>query len=251
MELQGRTAIITGGAVRLGKAICLALAEEGCQIVLHYGHSEAEANATLQELHGLGIKCVAVCADLLQPEKAVKRIFDAALAEFGSVEILINNAAIFESGTLADLTDDIWNRHQTINLKSPVFLAKEFHARRKTEATESTKHISRGHIINIADWRGTHPVPGHLAYTVAKGGLVTLTKLLAQELGPDIQVNAIAPGAILPAPESSPEDFQKRADSNPLRQTGSPEDVTQALLFLLRSEFVTGEVIHVTGGEHL
>jgi NAD(P)-dependent dehydrogenase (short-subunit alcohol dehydrogenase family) len=109
----------------------------------------------------------------------------------------------------------------------------------------------RGDIINIVDWRASRPVPGHLPYTISKAGLAALTKLLAMELAPRIRVNAIAPGAILPPPGMDQATFDTLTDSNPLRRMGSPTDVAEALMYLLESQFVTGEILHVTGGQHL
>lgn len=243
MNLANRTAIVTGGAVRLGRAIALALAEQGCHIVVHYGSSEAAAEQTANEIRDFGVRALTVQADLNEPATAAKTVFDAAVAEFGAIDFLINSAAIFEAGTLADLTDDHWDRHFAINVKSPVFLSQQFAARRAPGA--------RGQIVNIADWRATRPVPGHLAYTLTKSALVGLTKVLAHELGPDMQVNAVAPGAILPAPDADENSLNAIAQRIPLKRSGAPADVADAVLFLLRSDFLTGETIHVAGGEQL
>ncbi len=199
MELSGATAIVTGGAVRLGRALAFGLAEQGTRIVLHYGRSEKAALATAREIEEQGGLVAVVQADFEESESAAKNVMDAALGAFHSVEILINSAAIFEAGTLFETTDDLWDRHFAINLKTPFFLAKEF-ARQFSRANAS--QTQRGHILNILDWRATHPAAGrnHLAYTIAKSGLAALTEALAVELGPFIQVNGIAPGAILPPP---------------------------------------------------
>lgn len=271
MNLAGQVAMITGGAVRLGREIALALAHSGCSIVLHYGHSESAAQETAQQISQLQHErkpqnktnsgnepgCITVQADFndhntsetntsetnTNGNNAATTLFDAAIAQFGRVDFLINNAAIFEPATLDEITDDHWNRHLAINLKAPVFLAQEF-MRRKPPNT-------RGQIINIADWRAIRPIPGHLAYTLTKSGIVSLTKILAQELGPQIQVNAIAPGAILPPPNATENYLKERAQQTALQRTGQPTDITEAVLFLLKSNFLTGEIIHVTGGEEL
>lgn len=245
MELFGATAIVTGGAVRLGRALAIALAEEGCKIVLHYGRSEKAARQTADEIEQQGGLVMLVAADFEDSEAAAKKVMDVALSAFDSVEILINSAAIFEAGTLAETTGDLWDRHLSINLKSPFFLTKEFARRFSLDR--------RGHILNILDWRATHPAAGcsHLAYTIAKSGLAALTEALAIELGPSIQVNGIAPGAILPPPGKDQAYLQNLAKNNPLQRTGSPEDVVQSALYLLRSNFITGEILHINGGEHL
>lgn len=246
MQLEGSTAIVTGGAVRLGRALALGLADRGVNIVLHYGHSEAEAHETAGEIENRGVQVISVQADFEDSETAARKVIETAFSEMDAVGILINSAAIFESATLAETTNDIWDRHQTINLKTPFFLAKEF-AGRFQQSIEG-----RGHILNILDWRATHPQGGtaHLAYTIAKSGLAALTQALAVELGPAIQVNGIAPGAILPPPGEEGDAFQKRAAFNPLQRVGSPKDIVEAALYLLESDFVTGEILHVNGGEH-
>src|SRR5262249_6965181 len=136
-----------------------------------------------------------------------------------------------------------WDRHLDINLKAPAFLCREF-----------AKRLAPGrpaHIVNMVDWRALRPGVGHLAYTVSKAGLVALTRILAQELAPHVQVTAIAPGPILPAPGMSDERFAALGRSIPLERTGQPDDIADALVYLLRSEFVTGEILQVTGGQHL
>jgi pteridine reductase len=248
VKLAGRTAIVTGGAVRLGRAISLALANAGCQIVLHYGQSDEASRETAAAVRESGVKCLLVQADLLEPSTAATKIFDASVEEFGGADYLINNAAIFEEGTLANLTDDHWDRHFTINLKAAAFLSQEFFQQKQSDTRADHSH---GHIINIADWRATRPSPGHLSYTLAKSALVTLTKILAQEIGPKVQVNAIAPGAILPPPHADQSYLESLTERNPLKRTGSVADVTDAVLYLLKSRFLTGELIHVSGGEQL
>ena len=246
MELHGKTAIVTGGAVRLGRALALGLAEAGANIVLHYGHSRSAAEQTAQEIHAKGVTVQLIAADFKSPETAARDVVATAL-EDAPIDILINSAAIFEPGTLRETTTELWDRHFNINLKAPFFLAKEF------AAHFEKLNARQGHILNLLDWRATHPSAGtsHLAYTLAKSGLAALTKALAVELGPRIQVNGIAPGAILPPPGAHEADFQKLANNNPLRRVGSPEEIVRAALYLLRSDFLTGEILHVDGGEHL
>lgn len=243
MNLGGKSAIVTGGAVRIGRAIALALAREGVNVCIHFGSSEKEAIKTQWEIQCLGVLATIVQADLASDEHAARIVVDHAAGMFGGIDILVNSAAIFEPGSLAVTTEHGFDRHVAINLRAPLFLSKMF--------VEYVEPGRKGHIINIADWRATHPVPGHLAYTLSKAGIVTLTKILAQELAPQIQVNAIAPGAILPPPDKDDAHLQRIADQIPLKRSGSPDDITDAVLFLLRSDFITGEVLHVTGGEEL
>ncbi|MBA3312256.1 MAG: SDR family oxidoreductase [Planctomycetota bacterium] len=240
--LSGRTAIVTGAAVRLGRAISVALADAGADIVVHYGRSKTEAEEVAGEIAKLDRRVVTVSADLSDPLSAAAKILDAA-AELGGADILVNSAAIFEDASLVEMTEDSYDRHLAINLKAPCFLCREF-ARRLTR--------DRGHILNLADWRAETPPADYLAYTLSKAGIVALTRALALQLAPAIQVNAIAPGAILPPPGGDFETWQtSKLPDIPLRRTGGAKDIADAAVYLLRSEFITGEVLHVTGGEHL
>lgn len=236
-------AVVTGGAVRLGRTIALALAEIGCDVVLHYGRSQMEAEQTAEAIRGLGRRVVTISADLSQPVEAATEIFDAA-GSLGEVTILVNSAAIFEDALLAETSEALYDRHAAINLKSPFFLSREF-----------VRRLPKGHhgqIINLADWRAETPPADFVAYTLSKAGLVALTKGLALQLAPRVRVNAIAPGAILPPPGESDEPWRStKLPQIPLEQTGSPDDIAAALRYLVNARFVTGEVLHVTGGEHL
>jgi len=243
VELNGKVAIVTGSGVRLGRAIAMGLAQSGAQLVLHYGRSAEAARDTLSAVQSAGATACLIEADLHDPCEAATRIVDAAMTEFGRVDLLVNNASIFEADSLADATQDQWERHFAINLQAPFFLSQAVASRLGSHA--------RGHIVNIADWRGQRPGGDHLIYTLTKAGLLAMTKSLAQHLAPRIQVNAIAPGAILPAADADPAEFAALAADIPLRRTGTCDDVVDALLFLLRSDFVTGEVVHVTGGQQL
>ncbi len=243
LPLAGRVGVVTGAAVRLGRAIALALAENGADVVLHYGRSDEAAERTAAEVAALGRRVVVVSADLTNPIPAATAIFDAA-DRLGGADILVNSAAIFEDAPLADTTEDLYDRHLTVNLKAPFFLCREFVRRLPADR--------RGCILNLADWRGETPPADFVAYTLSKAGLVALTKSLALQLAPRVRVNAIAPGAMLPPPGEAvgPWRSRKLADI-PLARTGGPEDIAAAAVYLVRSEFVTGEILHVTGGEHL
>jgi pteridine reductase len=157
--------------------------------------------------------------------------------------MLVNSAAIFESGDVFSTTEESWDRHFAINLKSPFFLSQAF--------AEQVGPTQQAAIVNIADWRATRPGTDYVAYTLTKAALVTMTQSLALGLAPNIRVNAIAPGAILPPPDKGQDYLDKLAESIPARRVGSPAEVAKALLYLLEAEFVTGELVYVTGGEHL
>jgi pteridine reductase len=236
-------AVVTGAAVRLGRAIALALAEEGYDLVVHYGHSRDEVEQTAKEIGQLGRNVATVAADLMQPAAAANAIFDTA-ARLGGARLLVNSAAIFENASLCETSEELYDRHLAINLKAPFFLSREFVRRLPGE--------QHGQIINLADWRAETPPADYLAYTLSKAGIVALTKALALQLAPRIRVNAIAPGAMLPPPGEPEEPWRmSKLPEIPLARTGSPDDIAAAAVYLARSEFVTGEILHVTGGEHL
>lgn len=241
--LRGRTAIVTGGAVRVGRALAERLAQAGMHVCIQFLSSRNEADETVAKLQSAGVRATSVQADFRNAPHAAERVVEHAVSSLGGVDVLVNSAAIFEPGTLSDTDLENWDRHLDINLKAPALLCREFAKRLTPEQT--------GHIVNLVDWRGLRPGVGHLAYTVSKSGLASLTRVLAQELAPRIQVNAIAPGAVLPAPGDSPERFAAIGQQTPLRRTGQPDDVADALIYLLRSDFVTGEILHVTGGQQL
>jgi pteridine reductase len=242
MEIDGTVAIVTGGAVRLGRALALALAERGARLVIHYNSSAGPAQAIVDDIVAVGSQALALQADLSQPDQTPS-IVERAAAHFGQVDILINSAAIFGPSNWDDTTEADWDRHFAINLKSPFFLSQAF-----------ATHVGReraGHIVNVADWRGARPGTDHVAYTLTKAGLITMTEVLAQALAPNIQVNAIAPGMILPPPGEDRAYLEQMAHTIPAQRVGSPEEIARAMLFLLDSDFVTGELIFVTGGQHL
>jgi pteridine reductase len=242
VELDGRVAIVTGGAVRLGKAIALALAGQGARIAIHYNSSAGPAHETAEQIKAAGSDAVAIQADLLFASQA-SSVVTRTLAHFGRVDVLINSAAIFEPGRWDDTTEENWDRHFAINLKAPFFLSQVF--ARQIPADQ------RAHIVNLADWRGERPGTGYMAYTMTKAALIAMTKSLALALAPNIQVNAIAPGLILPPPGQDRSYLEARAGRIPAQRPGTPQEIAQTVLFLLGSDFVTGDLIYVTGGQHL
>tara|TARA_R110002111_G_scaffold262504_1_gene338896 strand:- start:65948 stop:66691 length:744 start_codon:yes stop_codon:yes gene_type:complete len=241
LNLEGKVAVITGAAVRIGRSMAIALAEAGADICIHYRSSAQEAEQTCAEIRQRGRKSFAVSADLSDSRNAAALIMDAVIAEFGKVDILINSASVFEDKSLRNSSEHDWDSQLDINLKAPYFLCQEF--------AKTFQPGQRGQIINLVDWRALRAGTGHLPYRISKAGLVTLTECLALELAPEIQVNAIAPGAILPPPGLDISYLEQRAKRIPLQRPGSPQDICDALLYLLRTDFVTGEVLNVSGGE--
>jgi len=170
-------------------------------------------------------------------------VIERVATRLGQLDILVNSAAIFEPADLAQTTEESWDKHFAINLRAPFFLSQAF-----------AGHVGKdrpARIVNIADWRGLRPDTDYLAYSLTKAGVMAMTKGLALAVAPNIQVNAIAPGAILPPPGKGQGYLNQLALDIPLRHVGSPEDIAETLIFLLRSDFITGEIVFVTGGEHL
>jgi pteridine reductase len=243
MQLKNKVALVTGGAVRLGRAIAIAMAKQGADVAITYNSSAGSAEAVVAEIAATGCRAAAFQADFSRTSD-MARLVDEILARFGHLDILVNSAAIFERGEWDTTSEKNWDRHFAINLKAPFFLSQAFARQVKARGV-------RGHIINIADWRGVRPGTDHVAYTLTKVGVVGMTNSLALALAPEIQVNAIAPGLILPPPGANEAFATRKAAELPLGRSGSPAEIVKAVLYLLDSDFVTGELLYVTGGEHL
>ena len=235
-------AVVTGAARRVGREIALAMAERGLAVVVHHGTSTVEASVLVNRIRSQGGTAVAVSADLRDPRAAAMAVFEAA-AELGEVTTLINSAAVFQNRALPWVDLYHCNVHLSVNLLAPIFLAQQF-IRQLGEG-------QCGHIINILDWRGQRPGADHLVYTATKAALASVTKSLALQLAPLIQVNGLAPGAILPPEDRTNWHEQRAITSIPLQRTGSPKALVDAINFLLDSNFITGEILNVTGGEEL
>ncbi len=242
MDVTGKVALITGAGVRVGRALALGLAQDGARIVVHYHRSREQAQTVVQEIAEQGGQAIALRADLREPA-GLAYLVEEAKDRLGSVDILINSAAIFRRGTVLETDEANWDEHLTVNLKAPFFLCQAF--------ARQLAPDQRGHIINIIDWRAVRPGTQYMAYTAAKAGLLALTKAMALALAPMVQVNAIAPGAILPPPGDPGGYFAKLVERIPLRHLGNPGEVLKAVRYLLGVDFVTGEVLFVTGGQHL
>lgn len=241
MQFEGKNVLITGAAVRVGRAMALAVAEAGANVIAHYGSSQAEAQQTKREIEDLGVNCHLLQADFSQPEKLRGLIEEAE--QYGPLFGLVNSAAIFGDQGIEDSDLENWNRHLAINLTAPFVLSQAF-----ARALQARK--AEGRIVNILDWRAMRPSADHLPYTISKAALAALTRSLAVALAPRITVNGIAFGAILP-PSGEEKDAQilKRV---PAARWANLDEVGQTLLFLLRGpSYVTGEILYLDGGRHL
>ena len=238
-HLTGRTELVTGAAKRLGRTISLALAQSGVRLLVHYNRSSQEALALCEKIQQAGGAAWPVCGNLSEPDQA-EAVFREAVAKAGPIDILVNNASIFERDTLWEATDQSIRRNLHIHAVAPLILARQF-----------ARQGGEGHIVNLLDTRITVYDKEHASYHISKRMLLTLTRMLAQELAPKIAVNAVAPGLILP-PEGQDESYLKKlVHTNPLHRHGEAADIVQAVLFLLRSRFITGQVIFVYGGYHM
>ncbi len=239
-SLKGKVALITGASRRIGRALSMALAEEGVNIVAHDRRDLEQETAKLcDEVVGCGAKSWNVSADLEKPEEYETLIARAQRAA-GSLDILINNASIFQPGTLMDMGSSDLMRHLHVNAWTPLVLSREF-----------ARHASRGKIINLLDTKITGYDREHVAYILSKQVLASLTTMCAAEFAPAVTVNAIAPGLILPPSGKDEAYLESLAHTVPLKRHGAPGDITDAALYLLKSDFVTGQVIYVDGGRHL
>lgn len=241
MELLETTALVTGGARRVGRAIALGLAGAGCDLVIHFGSGADEAATTAAEARSLGVRVATVGADLADP--AAPQQILAAAADLGPVRVLVNSAAIFPDDDLAGISLEGWDRTLAVNLRAPVLLTRDFAA--------ALPAGLEGAVVNVTDWRTARPYRDHFSYTVAKGGLDTFTRAAAEALAPHIRVNAVALGAILPPPGRGSDYLKDLARQIPAGRPGGTDPVVAAVLFLLRNPFITGEILRVDGGAHL
>jgi NAD(P)-dependent dehydrogenase (short-subunit alcohol dehydrogenase family) len=241
MKLSKKKALVTGAAKRVGRQIALALAQKGADILLHYHTSEDEAKKTALEIKAFGVHCELVKADL-SDSKQLTDLADRA-ANQHSVDILVNSASIFYPTPLSEVTLDHWDAFMSANLKAPFVLSAEI--------GKKMAQGPGGKIINIADWSGSRPYKDYLPYCVSKGGLITLTKALARDLAPKVQVNAVAPGPVLLPENFTQEEKEKAVKKTLLGRTGSPQDVASAVVFLAESDFINGIVLTVDGGRSI
>jgi pteridine reductase len=239
--LSGKTALITGAARRVGAAIVRRLHAAGANIVLHYRSSAEAAEAISKELNEQRPNSVVIVeADLLDVGQ-LQALPEIATSTFGSLDILVNNASTFYPTPVGDITEIDWHDLMGTNLKAPLFLS---------QAASPALRMSNGLIVNIADIHGQQPLARHTVYSLAKAGVIMLTKSLARELGPSIRVNAIAPGPVMWPEDGMDKELQaKIIDRTALKRGGSPDDVARAVLFFAtEAPYVTGQILAVDGG---
>ena len=238
-SLEGQVALVSGAGKRIGSSIALRLAGEGAAIAVNYRTSKADAEAVVREIQALGVKAVALQADVSRRAEVAK-LFAAVEKEFTRLDILVNNAGEFFAAKFEEITDEQWDGIMNANLKSQFYCAQA--------AVPIMKRQGRGRIINLASLGGLLAWPGYTHYCVSKAGVIMLTRCMAGALAPEILVNAIAPGTIQFPGEPPDAEYIRRV---PLHRTGTGDDIAAAALYLATSDFVTGQVMVVDGGRTL
>jgi len=245
-NLTGKVALVTGGAKRVGAAICRRLHAQGANLMLHHRASVAEARALQQELNAQRADSVALIrADLLN-SASLPDLVKTTVNQFDSLDILINNASSFFPTAIGEITEKMWDDLLGTNLKAPLFLS---------QAAAAELRKNHGCIVNIVDIHAEFPMKNYVVYTVAKGGLLALTRSLARELGPEVRVNGVAPGTILWPEDDAWSDAlsrQRIVNQTVLKRVGAPDDIAKAVEFLVAAApYVTGQTIAVDGGRSI
>ena len=239
-----KTIFITGAAKRIGKEIALCFSEMGWNIIIHYNSSKNDAQVLADEINGTNPDSAITVQGNLDVKEDVEKVINEVRDAFPTIDLLINNASTFYPTPIEDISEEHWDKLVGSNLKGPLFLIKGLKDKLKE---------SKGSIINITDTNLSKGVANYSIYSAAKAGLESITKGLARELAPDIKVNAIAPGAILEPPDVTWTEEQKNKviSSIPLNRMGSEKDISEAVKFLAKSNYITGQIIKVDGGRSL
>ncbi len=240
VEMQ-KAALVTGGAVRIGAAICRRLAADGYAVAIHCNRSREDADALAAQLRMSGVAAAVVRADLADAA-AVAGMVSEARAAVGPLSLLVNNASLFEDDRVAALDAGLWDRHFAVNLRAPCLLASDFAA--QVEGSDPS-------VVNVIDQRVWKLTPQFFSYTLSKSALWTATRTLAQALAPRIRVNGVGPGPTLANIHDGQEGFSQEASAVPLGHGGTPDEIADAVAWLARARSVTGQMIAVDGGQHL
>jgi len=241
MELRGRTALVTGAGHRVGRAIAVALAGRGMRVAIHYNASDKGARETLAQVRAAGGDGDVISADLTDPHAPVALIADV-MKQFGALDVLVNSAAVMVRTPFGEVTPQQWDDIMALNIRAPFFLS---------QAAAPVLRAARGAIVNIADLAAFETWPAYLPHGISKSGVVHMTRSLARVLAPEVRVAGIAPGTVLLPDNWDPESAEHLRHTTPLERTGSPADVTATVLFILDSDYLTGETIIVDGGRHV
>ncbi len=243
MKIQDKIILITGGAIRIGRAITLELVKCGANVFCHYNSSNAEAQSLQKEVSRLEGNLYLIQADLSKLNNSVDLI-DKVFRKKGRIDILINNAAIFFKTPLGTVTEEDWDKLFSINLKVPFFMAQKVGLIMKKQGF--------GKIINIGDTSGLNLWPGYLPYSLTKGGIISMTKGLAKALAPEVLVNCVNPGPVMVPDYYNEKDIKKAIDKTLLKKAGSANDIVQTIKYLIEgTDYITGSIINVDGGRNL
>lgn len=237
-----KTALVTGAARRIGRAIALALAQRGWDVAVHYAHSAAEAHAVVAEVEALGQRALALQCDL-NDETAVKSLIQRAADALGPISCVVNNAALFDYDSATDFSSATLDAHMRVNLAAPILLAQALHA--------ATPDETQAVVINLLDQKLFNLNPDFLSYTLSKAALHSATTMLAQALAPKVRVAGVAPGITLVSGTQSAEEFASAHQVTPLGRSSTPDDIAAAVCFIAESPAITGTTLIVDGGQHL
>ncbi len=237
-----KTALVTGAADRIGAQIARTLAANGHRLVIHYHQSRTKAEELATHIRKDGGTAHTLCANLHATDQRT-RLIERAVELAGPLHVLVNNASVYEQDDAENLSEELWDLHFDLHAKAPLFLARDFSRQLPPDRS--------GHIINIIDERVLRAHPSHFSYTLSKSVLWTATRTLAQALAPRIRVNAIGPGPVLPHARQTKKQFADAVSRLPLQTSATPQEIADAILFLLRSASITGQMLALDGGEHL
>jgi pteridine reductase len=239
-SLAGKTALVTGAGVRVGRAIARMLARSGANVAVHYRSSRLEAEDVVAEIRSLGRRSAAVRADLASPEDC-RRLVRETLSALGGLDLLVHSASNFHRAALEDTGEDLWDSAMDVSARAGFLLVRE---------AAATLKARRGRVVLLSDFLARAPARNYLAHAVSKAAVEGLVRALAVELAPEVSVNGVSPGTVLVPDGTSPEEAEKLARRVPLKRNGHPDDVAQTVLFLCAGPaFITGQVIAVDGGK--
>jgi pteridine reductase len=241
MELSGRTALVTGAGHRVGRAIAVALGGRGMRVAVHYNAAADGARETAKLIADAGGEAKIFSGDLTKPE-TIASLVESVVSAFGGLDVLVNSAAVMVRTPFGEVTAAQWDDIMGLNLRAPFFLA---------QAAAPHLKASRGVIVNIADLAAFETWPGYLPHGLSKSGMVYLTRALARVMAPEVRVGGIAPGTVLLPDDWDDESAEHLRKTTPLEREGEPADVTRTVLFILDSDYLTGETIIVDGGRHV